>query len=208
MAYFFLVLQAQVFTNRIAGAVHSVSAAVKVTVGSWSYKASSDVVGRFGNIWSDTALIAAGGIANGVLDFYQVHYYNKMYPTFSPFVNNVDYWEASDKPHVVGEFPNDPWGAASPYFYETLYTGGYAGAWGWAWNEYDPEFDEGPYLENCKYMQETYGVKGWPIVTTDPCTDSYPYDDGYTCTQQAMWSKCSEDFMASPVCDKSCGRCS
>jgi hypothetical protein len=40
----------------------------------------------------------------------------------------------------------------------------------------------------------------------EPCTDEYPYDDGYTCQQQAGWGKCDEDWMQD-VCNLSCGRC-
>jgi len=39
-----------------------------------------------------------------------------------------------------------------------------------------------------------------------PCTDSYPYGDGYSCAQQAAWGKCEESWLAGH-CDISCGRC-
>lgn len=41
---------------------------------------------------------------------------------------------------------------------------------------------------------------------SEPCTDEYPFDDGYTCVQQAGWGKCNEDWMKG-ACDLSCGRC-
>jgi hypothetical protein len=205
------ILQAQTFTNRIASAVHDISPSVKVTVGSWSYLASS-TVGTYSNIWSDSALVKAGGRINGVLDYYQIHYYNWAYPSYSPFVHGVEYWGCPEKPHVVGEFPNDPTGA-STYFYEDLYTTGYAGAWGWGYNDgSNSEFSKDPFLTNMRYMQDQYGVADWPIVDANDdqsseCTDTYPYSDGYSCQQQASWGKCNEPFMASPTCDKSCGRC-
>lgn len=40
----------------------------------------------------------------------------------------------------------------------------------------------------------------------EPCTDEYPFDDGYNCVQQAGWGKCTEDWMKD-ACDLSCGRC-
>lgn len=39
------------------------------------------------------------------------------------------------------------------------------------------------------------------------CSDDPP-DGSATCAQQAKWGKCSENYMQSPICDKSCGRCS
>ncbi len=64
------VLTLQRFANRVISAIHNVFPDLYVTVGSWSYIASSNVNGNT-NIWSDDALIAAGGHLNGVLDFYQ-----------------------------------------------------------------------------------------------------------------------------------------
>eukprot|EP01106_Pelomyxa_sp_JSP_P001052 TRINITY_DN1156_c0_g1_i1.p2 TRINITY_DN1156_c0_g1~~TRINITY_DN1156_c0_g1_i1.p2 ORF type:complete len:401 (-),score=150.84 TRINITY_DN1156_c0_g1_i1:87-1199(-) len=43
--------------------------------------------------------------------------------------------------------------------------------------------------------------------TDNTCCDYYPYSDGYSCAQQASWGKCGESWMASPVCDCSCKRC-
>ncbi|MGE5785176.1 MAG: hypothetical protein ACM3ZE_11325 [Myxococcales bacterium] len=40
----------------------------------------------------------------------------------------------------------------------------------------------------------------------EPCTDEYPFDDGYTCVQQASWGKCTQDWMKN-ACNLSCGRC-
>ena len=109
---------------------------IKVTVGSWSYQALSTVNGAT-NIWSDANLIAAGGAANGVLDYYQIHYYNGFGSTWSPIQNMMTYWQTYDKPHVIGEIPNNPnpFTASSPqtgsYFYNTLLQNCYSGAWGW-----------------------------------------------------------------------------
>lgn len=122
------IAQAQKFTNRVTSAIHGVSSDIKVTVGSWSYIASSASEGQYGNVWSDSALISAGGKSNGVLDYYQIHYYNWAYPNYSPFIYDVEHWGSSEKAHVMGEFPNDPFGVTDQYFYETLYKHGYAGA--------------------------------------------------------------------------------
>ena len=206
--------QAQRFANRVASAIHSASASLKVTVGSWSYIANSIVNGNW-NLWSDKQLVAAGGKPDGTLDFYQVHYYNWAYPQNSPFVHRADEWGASDKPHVIGEMPNNPTGVNSAEIYKTLYTNGYAGALGWVYYnaQRDPAFDKQVFLDNMRSMQAAYGAYGWPTSAapkaTAPkaCTNSYPYNDGYSCDQQAGWGKCSQPFMKSPVCDRSCGRC-
>ncbi len=38
------------------------------------------------------------------------------------------------------------------------------------------------------------------------CVDEYPYDDGYTCEQQAGWGKCDEIWLQC-YCHASCNRC-
>lgn len=44
-----------------------------------------------------------------------------------------------------------------------------------------------------------------PTATAD-CADEYPYDDGYTCEQQASWGKCDEAWLLD-YCQHSCNRC-
>ncbi len=39
-----------------------------------------------------------------------------------------------------------------------------------------------------------------------PCVDEYPYDDGFTCEEQAGFGKCNEDWLID-YCHLSCGRC-
>ncbi|MFC1643033.1 endo-1,4-beta-glucanase [Myxococcota bacterium] len=46
------------------------------------------------------------------------------------------------------------------------------------------------------------GTGGSPEV----CDDVYPYEDGYTCEEQASWGKCDESWLLG-YCDYSCGRC-
>lgn len=151
----------------MSSAIHNISSEIKVTVGSWSYIASSSRYGNT-NIWSDAALLAAGGHSNGILDYYQVHYYNWAYPDYSPFLYNASYWLVNDKPHVIGEFPNNPIpyeaDLSAGYCYEQLYRGGYAGAWGWCYNclQDSEDFNRQSYLENMEYMWSTYGVNSWP----------------------------------------------
>jgi alpha-galactosidase len=40
----------------------------------------------------------------------------------------------------------------------------------------------------------------------DDCVDEYPYDDGYTCEEQASWGKCGETWLEG-YCQASCGTC-
>lgn len=43
--------------------------------------------------------------------------------------------------------------------------------------------------------------------STEPeCVDEYPFDDDYTCEQQAEWGKCEESWLQG-YCQKSCNRC-
>jgi len=69
------------------------------------------------NLYADDVLVAAGGDADGTLDFYQVH----TYPVWSdakdeynawimPFARPKSFWQL-DKPLLVGEFWNAVGGA-------------------------------------------------------------------------------------------------
>lgn len=85
------------------------------------------------NYYTDERLVAAGGDADGTLDFYTVHYYTWGSTLLSPFHHDARFW-GLDKPLVVAEFYFDPaFGAAPETLYETLYHHGYAGALGWQW---------------------------------------------------------------------------
>lgn len=163
------ILTAQKFANKIASFIHNFNSELLVTVGSWSYHASGNINGDT-NIWCDKCLINAGGEVNGVLDYYQIHYYNWAAPGYSPFQHPASYWNVFDKAHVIGEFPNNPIPFTSnstsqgDYCYEKLYQSGYSGAWGWGFNSGDgnADFDKQPFLDNMRYMQEKYGRFQWP----------------------------------------------
>lgn len=91
------------------------------------------------NLWSDTALTAAGGKANGVLDFYEVHYYNTWNGAnaYSPFLHPSSYW-GLDKSVVIGEFWTDTTdGVAAADLYTNLYSSSYSGAWAWQYANVD-----------------------------------------------------------------------
>jgi len=155
-------LTAQKFANLVASTIHTIDSTVKVTVGSWSYKASSNVNG-YTNVWSDQSLISAGGKQNGVLDYYQIHFYNGFDQTINPFSNSMAHFQALDKPHVIGEFENAPTGGGSK-FYEVLLQNCYAGAWGWMYCSScgtscgcDSKFEKTSYFSNMAYMRQQYG---------------------------------------------------
>ena len=46
-----------------------------------------------------------------------------------------------------------------------------------------------------------------PVSPPTTCTDVYPYNDGYTCAQQAGYGQCGQSWLQAPYCMKSCGRC-
>lgn len=59
--------------NRQAAAIRRADPNTLITTGSWSYRVlSSAVSGMSGNRYTNAALQAAGGQADGYLDFYQV----------------------------------------------------------------------------------------------------------------------------------------
>ena len=96
----------QRFANHVAAAIHDTAPDALVTVGAWSFKSLTDDDGGAGNMWSDEALIDAGGRSNGVLDFYQVHYYDWASDAISPFMHPASHF-GLDKLLVVGEFHAD-----------------------------------------------------------------------------------------------------
>jgi List-Bact-rpt repeat protein/carbohydrate binding protein with CBM4/9 domain/cellulase (glycosyl hydrolase family 5) len=129
----------QVFTNRMAGAIHRAVPGVLVSTGI--------VAAAYLNWYADAALKAAGGDADGVLDFYQVHYYGWNGTSNSPFRKGAAAWSV-DKPLVVGEFASSSWGPSTPStsamqdaesvdtLLENLYKTGYAGGMFW---QYQPD---------------------------------------------------------------------
>lgn len=127
----------QMVVNKIAGAIHRLDPSTPVTNGAWSFRALSDnVVGQDNmNYYRDDRLIAAGGDADGTLDFYQVHYYSWAGTALSPFHHDVDHWGLS-KPLMVAEYhAEETFGVASDDLYDELYHRGYFGGWGWQYNE-------------------------------------------------------------------------
>jgi hypothetical protein len=127
----------QAFVNQCAGAIHRTDPTVLVTNGCWDMQAGTDVDGHT-NYYRDDRLIAAGGDADGTLDFYCIHYYDWAGTAHSPFLHDASYW-GLDKPLVIAEFYPD---CASTYCtgtpYETLYQRGYAGSLGWSWTDRTP----------------------------------------------------------------------
>jgi hypothetical protein len=129
----------QVFTNRMAGAIHRAVPGVLVSTGI--------VQASYLGWYTDAALKAAGGDADGTLDFYQVHYYGWNGASNSPFRKGAAAWSV-DKPLVVGEFASSSWGPTTPSssamqdaesvdtLLENLYKTGYAGGLFW---QYQPD---------------------------------------------------------------------
>jgi hypothetical protein len=188
----------QRFINRTAGAIRRADPGARVTNGSWSFRATSDVTAdrdlllagrsarelsaaelervrgklatRYGfmytleearklygtiqewgpnrNYYSDARLVAAGGDALGVLDFYTVHYYSWGSTQISPFHHAAAFW-GLDKPLVVAEFfMEDSFGVPWQRLYEELHARGYAGALAWQWFN--------------AYAGRAEGVRNWP----------------------------------------------
>jgi len=133
------------------------------------------------NFYSDSALIAEGGDADGTLDFYSVHYYVHLGSSYSPFAHSADYWQL-DKPIVVAEFamqPND--GVQTGDLFKRLYQANYAGALPWSWTDKNISPTDSM-LAGMQFMWDNYksavdinGISGdWPFITiTSPLNNSH-----------------------------------
>ncbi len=118
--------------NLFASAIHTADPTALVTNGSQEFQYCSNVAGKT-NYYSDAALRNAGGMQNGTLDFYEVHYYTSNGTSNSCFLHPASYW-GLDKKLVMGEFyAADTDGVTQDNVYTYLYSNGYNGAWGWAY---------------------------------------------------------------------------
>lgn len=131
----------QKFTNKVAAAIHTVSPELLVSTGSVNI--------QYQSWWNDSELIAAGGEANGTLDFFQTHYYPYYQnDAVSPFVNAAAQmattYKYDSKPMIIGEFPASGWKGdtyttsmaaktqiSTEECYRKAFDGGYAGALAW-----------------------------------------------------------------------------
>jgi len=129
------------FVAELSSAIHQNSSQM-VTVGSASLKWNSDTaLGAEGNIWDDADL--APYAADGILDFYQVHYYgwmngDEVFWSYSPLFNTAA--EASlDKPAIIGEYPANATGTGQSLsdLLNGYFDNGYAGAWAWSYEAVD-----------------------------------------------------------------------
>ncbi len=147
----------QRFVNRCAGAIHETDSDALVTNGVWAMYAMTDILtssdSTYKNYYSDEELIAAGGDSMGILDFYQVHYYDWMSNDISVMHHSADYWEL-DKAIVVGEFfPLDADTLSWETYYDLLYNNDYAGALAWQWVGEDGSTE--PYQSNMVALMES-----------------------------------------------------
>jgi len=123
--------------NWFAAAIHTADPAARVTNGSWTFKANAVGVSGMTNYYSNSALVNAGGKANGTLDFYEVHYYAANGAQYSPFLNAATHW-GLDKKLVIGEFyARMTDNVATANVYTNLYSSGYNGAWAWQYVDGD-----------------------------------------------------------------------
>jgi len=85
------------------------------------------------NFYRDDRLVAAGGDADGTLDFYTVHYYDWGGTAISPFHHPFADWNLG-KPCIVAEFYSQTFfGIDYPELYDILINTGYAGGMTWQW---------------------------------------------------------------------------
>jgi hypothetical protein len=124
--------------NWLASAIHTADPTALVTSGAQTFQYCSTVAGMT-NDYSDAALVAAGGKANGTLNFYEVHYYDSNGTQYSCFEHPASYWKL-DKKLVMGEFYANATldGVAQDNLYTYLYNNGYNGSWAWSYTEAAP----------------------------------------------------------------------
>jgi hypothetical protein len=89
------------------------------------------------NYYRDDRLIAAGGDSMGILDFYNTHFYanGSSDQVTSPLNHSYSVWGLT-KPLVIAEFyDQETFGVLPLDIFNTLYSGGYAGAMSWSWTQ-------------------------------------------------------------------------
>jgi len=129
--------QALNFINKQASAIKTAAPGILVTTGAWTEVPNTDACSNCHNYYTDACLKAAGGKANGVLDYYQIHTYTWQgkYSDYSVMKKDASALSL-DKPIVIGEFSTDcseSKDAATNF--KHAYNGGYAGVLSWQYNE-------------------------------------------------------------------------
>ncbi|CAG2176469.1 unnamed protein product, partial [Oppiella nova] len=87
--------------NWISSAIHTADPLALVSVGTWNPKTNTHECSDCFNLYQDQCLVAAGGKANGVMDFYQIHSYECGQE--HPIKRSAQQY-GLDKPLMVGEF--------------------------------------------------------------------------------------------------------
>eukprot|EP00164_Ancoracysta_twista_P001842 GFYU01002423.1.p1 GENE.GFYU01002423.1~~GFYU01002423.1.p1 ORF type:complete len:436 (-),score=74.36 GFYU01002423.1:88-1341(-) len=130
------------FINWQVAAIHRADPKSLVTVGSWAMNAMLSGGGPGGfvvNHYCDECLVAAGGMSDGVLDFYQVHTYDwkGKYNAWDPFNDQTmakyrPLMGSRPRPLVIGEFSSKRGaGRSIEEMYTYAYDAGYSGTWAW-----------------------------------------------------------------------------
>ncbi|CAG2111639.1 unnamed protein product [Medioppia subpectinata] len=122
------------FFNWISSTIHTTDPSALVSVGTWNPKTSTGQCDHCFNLYQDQCLVAAGGKANGVLDFYQMHSYEC--GAEHPIKRTAEQYSL-DKPLMVGEFSTKrSCMPDSAQVYKHYYFGGYAGCMAWQYNDH------------------------------------------------------------------------
>lgn len=125
------------FINRQAGAIKRADPKALVTVGSYSEIPQTTAFTGMYNYYQDHCLQAAGGDAQGKIDFYQMHTYawDGTFGNYTPFrVPAASY--LLDKPLVIGEFSYVCGGGEDiDELWNLGYDLGYDGLWSWQYND-------------------------------------------------------------------------
>jgi Secretion system C-terminal sorting domain len=122
--------------NWTASAIKTAQPGVKVTSGALGFLSSiANAANGYVNEYTDAKLIAAGGKANGTLDFYNIHYYDWAGINGSPLHNDFATVNL-DKPTIIAEYyPQDTYGVSRDNLGTTLKNRGWNGSMVWSFTD-------------------------------------------------------------------------
>jgi hypothetical protein len=129
-------LEIQKMINWATSAIKTAQPEVKVTSGALGFTSSiANAANGYVNEYTDAKLFAAGGKANGILDFYNIHYYDWAGTNGSPFHNDFATVNL-DKPTIIAEYyAQDTFGVSRDNLGTTLKTKGWNGSMVWSFTD-------------------------------------------------------------------------
>jgi hypothetical protein len=154
--------------NKTTAAIKTAQPNVKVTNGAVGFRSNVDNgANGYINEYTNQKLIAAGGQAAGVLDLYNIHYYDWAGTNGSPFHNNYSSVNL-DKPTVIAEYyPINTFGVNAANLGTTLVQRGWHGSLVWSWTD-KPWSEISPVLTTLSNFLDLQTFESKPTVSIYP----------------------------------------